>query len=531
MAEQAVIIGAGPAGLTAAYELLERTAIRPLVLEATDLVGGISRTVNWDGNRFDLGGHRFFSRSDRVTQWWLRMLPLQGAPARDDLEGGRSARLAAGEPPGWQPGGPDPEQTDRVMLIRRRLSRILHRRRLFDYPVTLSAATLRNLGAAEVLKIGAGYLRARVRPIRPERNLEDFFINRFGRALYAAFFRDYTEKVWGVPCREIRPEWGSQRIKGLSVGKAIWHALTARRRRRGAIGQKGTETSLIERFLYPKFGPGQMWEAAADAVRERGGEVRLRSAVVGVEHDGRRVLAVRVRDGAAGQEYTVRGDRFFSTMPLRDLVRAMGAAAPADARTVAEGLVYREFLTVALLVRRMRLTANGPDLIPDNWIYIQEPDVRLGRVQIFNNWSPYMVRDPAAVLLGLEYFCSEGDDLWSRPDADVIRLATQETAAIGFIDPADVVGAVVHRMPKAYPAYFGTYDRLGEVRRFLDGLENFFPLGRNGMHRYNNMDHSMLTAMAAVDNIVAGRSDKANLWSINAEEDYHEVQSGADRSP
>ncbi|MDO9693396.1 MAG: NAD(P)/FAD-dependent oxidoreductase [Candidatus Latescibacteria bacterium] len=501
--KRAAIIGAGPAGLTAALELLERTDVVPVVFEASDALGGLSRTVVHAGNRIDIGGHRFFSKSDRVMDWWLRILPQQGTPA------------------------PDPATTDAVMLVRSRLSRIFYLRRFFDYPVTLSLQTVRNLGPARMLRIGLGYARARLLPVRPERNLEDFFINRFGRELYGTFFRDYTEKVWGVPCRAIRPEWGAQRIKGLSITGALIHAARGIFGRDGSVRQKGVETSLIERFLYPKFGPGQMWEEVARRVVERGGEIHHGSRCVGMDVADGRVTAVRIEDAASGRTTAHAADYVISTMPVLDLVAGLGGGVPANVREVAAGLRYRDFITVGLLLDRLLIrnetSRPTPDnLIPDNWIYIQEPDVRLGRLQVFNNWSPYLVADPTKAWLGLEYFCNEGDDLWSMDDASFADFAVAELAQIGVIDPADVRDRVVIRMPKTYPAYFGTYDRFGEIRAHLDTLVNLFPIGRNGMHRYNNQDHSMLTAMAAVDAIASGATDKTAIWDVNVEGEYHE---------
>lgn len=530
----AIIIGAGPAGLTAAWELLDRTDITPVVFEATGDLGGISKTVNYKGNRIDIGGHRFFSKSDRVMEWWLNIMPLQGAPARDDIALGRVVPLARearnrnlrAPAPAVAP-APDPEQTDRVMLHRSRVSRIFFNRRFFKYPITLEAETLRNLGLVRVARIGMSYVLNRLRPARRERSLEDFFINRFGPELYRTFFRDYTEKVWGVPCRQIKPEWGAQRIKGLSVTQAIWHALRKPFLKKSTLSQKDVETSLIEQFMYPKLGPGQMWEEVAHQVRAQGGEIHLQHRVVGLQaHEGRLVSAT-VRDERSGALRTVEADWFFSTMPVQDLIAALGEAPPAEVREVAAGLVYRDFVTVGLLLRRLAIrnetsTPTVNDIVPDNWIYIQESDVKIGRLQIFNNWSPYMVKDPDTVWIGLEYFCNVGDELWSLSDPEFARLAVSELVKIGIIDEADVLDQVVIRMPKTYPAYFGTYDRFAVIRSWVDGLANLFLIGRNGMHRYNNQDHSMLTAMVAVDNIRAGRTDKASVWDVNVEGKYHE---------
>jgi protoporphyrinogen oxidase len=513
--QRAVIVGAGPAGLTAAFELLERTGVRPVVLEASDALGGLARTVNHNGNRIDIGGHRFFSKSDRVLDWWFRMLPPEatGLGAFPIRYKGASSQIRT-------EGGADPSTTDEILLVRSRKSRIYHLRKLFDYPFRLSPHTLANLGALRALRIGASYLRARLQPIREERNLEQFFVNRFGRELYRTFFESYTEKVWGVPCRRISAAWGAQRVKGLSVTKALLHAL-AKPFRNGDMAQSGTETSLIERFLYPKFGPGQMWETCARRVEAKGGCILKQRRAERFLRDGNRITAVVARDLAGGAEEVHEGDLFFSTMPVKDLVRGMEGV-PAAVREVAEGLVYRDFITVGLLVDGLRIREKDGSRVRDNWIYIQEPDVRVGRLQIFNNWSPWLVRDPSKTWIGLEYFCDEGDELWTLPDDAMADLAAAELVRIGILDSPRTLDRTVLRVQKAYPAYFGSYDRFGEVRAWVDGIENLFLVGRNGMHRYNNQDHSMLAAMTVVDNLVAGRRGMTNVWDVNTEQAYHE---------
>ncbi len=515
------IIGAGPAGLTAALELLRRSDFTPLVLEASETVGGISRTVVHDGNRMDIGGHRFFSKSDWVMDWWRGILPIaapEDANAAVRITYQNRSRDVAVAPP-----SADGEAGDRVMLVRRRLSRIYYLRRFFDYPVKLNLNTVRNLGLARMARIGASYAWARAFPRRPERSLEDFLINRFGRALYETFFRDYTEKVWGVPCTEISAEWGAQRIKGLDVGKALRHALRQTLRAgRDDTAQKRVQTSLIERFLYPKHGPGQLWEEVARRVEAGGGRVLFGHAVVGLDLDaGGRATRVRVRrpDGA---EESLAADWVLSSMPVKDLVAGLRPAPPPAVAEVAAALPYRDFLTVGLLLRRMKGGDAPNGMPPDNWIYVQEHDVRVGRLQIFNNWSPGMVRDPDTIWIGLEYFCREGDDLWRMADDALIAFAAGELETIGLAAAGDVLTGTVVRMPKAYPAYFGAYERFDTVRAHLDAIPNLFLVGRNGMHRYNNQDHSMLTARIAVDKIIAGDTDKAALWAVNVDDSYHE---------
>jgi protoporphyrinogen oxidase len=430
--------------------------------------------------------------------------------------------------------GSDPHAADNVMLLRHRLSRIYFLRRFFDYPVALTPQLLRNLGPARTVKIGAGYARARVRPIKPERSLEDFMIKRFGTELYRTFFMDYTAEVWGVPCDQIAPEWGAQRIKGVSVSKAVMHAVKHIVSRDKSVRQKSTETSLIEQFMYPKFGPGQMWEEVARRVEAAGGTVKLCQTVTGIATDGDKIVSVTVRDERTGETSRIDADYVFSTMPVKHLVAAISPAAPESVRNIAAALPYRDFITVGVLAKKLTLPGGvGPtNLVPDNWIYIQERDVKIGRLQIFNNWSPYLVADPEhTVWLGLEYFCNEGDGLWSMADDDFLQFAIGELAKIGVIDAADVLDGTVRRVPKTYPAYFGAYDNFDDIRAYVDRFENLFLLGRNGMHRYNNADHSMLTAMTAVDNIAAGITDKSNIWSVNTEEDYHEeIQQPADEA-
>lgn len=500
-----LIAGAGPAGLTAALELLRRSDCVPVVFESLDDVGGISRTINHRGNRMDIGGHRFFSKSDWVMQWWQDMMPV----APDRTADGLSLIPEA----------------DRHLLVRPRLSRIYFLRKFFSYPVSLSVQTLRNLGAVRLVRIGISYAWACVFKRKPERNLEDFFVNRFGKTLYATFFRDYTEKVWGRQCRDISPEWGAQRIKGLSVISALRHAARKLLSRTSAdVTQKGTNTSLIERFLYPKYGPGQMWHIVADEVRAKGGTIHLNHTVVAVRMDGQQVVSVSTRD-QEGRTRTWEGDHFISTMPISELVAKMDPAPPADVQEVGQGLCYRDFITLGLLVRKLKPTPQGAgplNLVPDTWIYIQEPDVKIGRLQVFNNWSPSLVSTPDAVWLGLEYFCQEGDELWTMSEPDFFRFAVSELEKIDLIDAADVLDHHLVHVPKAYPAYFGSYDRFSAIRDYTDTIPNLYLVGRNGMHRYNNQDHSMLTAKFAVDDIIAGNVSKQGLWDVNVDDDYHE---------
>jgi protoporphyrinogen oxidase len=520
MKKTAIIIGAGPAGLTAAYELLTRSDIHPIVLEKSAAMGGISRTVHYKGNRIDIGGHRFFSKSDRVMNWWLGHMPIDAAASggRRISYQGQSRDVNGRTSIGEAGGG------DAVMLIRQRKSRIYFLRRFFDYPIRLSAQTLWKLGLLRTVKIGLSYLRTVLFPPKKVENLEDFFISRFGRELYLTFFKSYTEKVWGVPCDQISAEWGAQRIKGLSITKSLIHFLkTATNRKASDVGQKSTETSLIENFMYPRLGPGQLWELVAEKILAMGGEIVTEVDVKRIHCRGREVVSIGATD-AEGVERVFAGDYFFSTMPIQELVRALDIPAPPAVREISEGLQYRDFITVGLLASKLSVQdRTSPNLlIKDNWIYIQEPDVTAGRLQIFNNWSPFLVKDPDTVWIGVEYFCYDTDPIWKRPDEEIAALAKRELEQIGILRQADVLDATVIRVPKTYPAYFGVYERFDELRQYLDEFPNLFLVGRNGMHKYNNQDHSMLTAMTAVDNILAGRAGKENIWAVNTEMEYHE---------
>ena len=519
---KAVIIGAGPAGLTAAYELLKRTDVAPVVLEKSDYMGGISRTVRYKGNRIDIGGHRFFSKVDRVMNWWLEILPIECDAADSALQisyqGKKRTLDAAGT-------GPDPKLTDEVMLVRQRKSRIFFSRQFFDYPIRLSVETLTKLGLLKTIRIGISYVYAMLFPIHQETNLEEFFINRFGRELYNTFFKSYTEKVWGIACSQISAEWGAQRIKGLSILKTLTHIL---KKQFGStpsgLSQKDTETSLIERFMYPKLGPGQMWEEVARRVREQGSEININMDVRKIHASGNRVVAVEAVDSSTNIATRYEADFFFSTMPIQELMIALDPPPPAEIRAISDGLIYRDFITVGLLLDELKISDNaaGKKLIEDNWIYVQEPDVLVGRLQIFNNWSPYLLADPSKVWIGLEYFCFETDDFWKKSDAEILEIGKAEMVKLGIIEASKVLDGCVIRMPKTYPAYFGAYERFPQLREWIQGYENLFLVGRNGMHKYNNQDHSMLTAMTAVDNIAAGRTDQSNIWAVNTEQEYHE---------
>jgi protoporphyrinogen oxidase len=517
--QTAIIIGAGPAGLTAAIELQRHSGIKPVVIEAGQQAGGISRTVRYKGNRIDIGGHRFFSKSDRVMRWWLEMMPVEGGASEDGQLSYQDQQRDI--PAATQ--AHDPQTEDLVMLVRQRKSRIYYSRRFFDYPIILTVATFRNMGLVRTVRCGISYMRSALLPRREERSLEDFIINRFGHQLYLTFFKSYTEKVWGVPCHEISAEWGAQRIKGLSLKGVVTHFLKKAfgPKDSGNIAQKKTETSLIEKFLYPKLGPGQLWEYAAELVKKGGGEIHLGIQIDRINVERNKIVSVEGLNGA-GERVTYKGDYFFSTMPVRDLVRALSAPVPAEVTEVSEGLMYRDFITVGLLAGKLSVTEKDGSPLKDNWIYIQEPDVTVGRLQIFNNWSPWLVSSPDKVWIGLEYFCNETDPLWKLSDEEMAKFAIEEISRIGILKAGDVEDWHVVHVPKTYPAYFGSYNRFDVIRNYLDGFENLFLVGRNGMHKYNNQDHSMLTAMTAVENILNGVKTKDNIWAINTEMEYHE---------
>lgn len=513
----AIIIGAGPAGLTAALELLEKTDIKPIVFEKSNDMGGISKTVNYKGNRIDIGGHRFFSKSDKIMDWWARILPVQAQTG----EGEKSVTISyqnkqrVVELPG---NGHTLEKEEKVMLVRNRLSRIYYRRKFFNYPISLSWDTLEKLGLVNVMMIVSSYLYIKVFPKKKIESLEDYIISGFGKKLYLTFFKDYTEKVWGIPCNELSADWGAQRIKGISIKSIIAHAIRIKKDK--SIRQKNTQKSLIEKFLYPKLGPGQLWEEVALRIKKEGGEINTNTKVIGFDLQDNVFEGVWV-DNGNGRIY-VKGDYFFSSMPVAELVKCMGWHVPNEIQKIANALKYRDFITVGLLVKELKIKNRDGSSILDNWIYIQEKDVKIGRLQIFNNWSPYMVKDSDTVWLGLEYFCNEGDEIWSMDDQSLIEFGTRELSKLGIIDIGSFLDGTVIKVPKAYPAYVGSYNKFDQVKDFFTNYENLFLIGRNGMHRYNNQDHSMLTAIASVEYIIDDLKCKDHIWNINEESEYIE---------
>jgi protoporphyrinogen oxidase len=463
--ERVLVCGAGPAGLTAAY-VLGRAGTPTTVLEASGEVGGLARTSRYKEYLFDIGGHRFFTKIQPVQALWDELLG-------DDL------------------------------IDVPRLSRIHYRGRFFQYPLRATDALV-GLGIWRTCRVLLSYLWCRLRPSPVEDNFEQWVSNRFGSELYRIFFKTYTEKVWGIPCTEIRSEWAAQRIQGLSLARAIL-AATPLQRRSNEI------RTLIDEFKYPRLGPGQMWERCRDQVRSHGGEVLMRHRVEGFETDGQRVIACHVQTPEGKRR--IEAEHFISTLSLKTLVQAFGERAPKAVRAAADRLAYRDFILVALVVDR-------GDLFPDNWIYVHTPGVAVGRVQNFNNWSPAMVPVPDTTVLGLEYFCTRGDAVWNQTDAELIALASQELSALGLAGGATVRDGTVVRVPEAYPIYNSTYrDSVRIVREFLDSLENFHTVGRNGMHKYNNQDHSMLSAMLVVENLQGAAHD---VWAVNCDFEYQE---------
>ncbi len=521
MSKKAIIIGAGPAGLTAAYELLQRSDYSPIIIEENDFVGGISATLDYKNNKIDMGGHRFFSKSERVMKWWLDILPLQGTPSKDDTILERNVELSDIK------GAPDPEKTDRVMLKRNRLSRIYYLKTFFNYPVSLNMDTIKGLGLWRMFKIGCSYMKALAFPIKEEKSLEDFMINRFGKELYLTFFKDYTEKLWGIDCNKISAEWGAQRIKGISILKVLKQIINNLSGKKG----KAVETSFIESFFYPKFGPGHMWQNVANDIIEKGGKIIFNETVTRVIKYENKIVAIEAID-KNGNKKVYEGDLFISTMPVKDLVEAMNDV-PNNIKDIASGLMYRDFRVVGVLLNKLKLknttqikTINN--IVPDTWIYIQERDVKLGRLQVFNNWSPYLVDNfKDTVWIGLEYFCNENDHIWNDENDKFIEFAINEADKIGIFDKNDVLDAYTHKVKKAYPAYFGTYDKFDDVKQYVNNIENLYLVGRNGMHRYNNMDHSTLAAMKTVDLILGDINDREEIWAVNTESDYHEEKKTA----
>jgi protoporphyrinogen oxidase len=507
-----VIIGAGPAGLTAALELSKHPDYSVKLVEQSNQVGGISRTVNYKGNLIDLGGHRFFSKHDKVLKWWADIMPVKGEINTKTITYHNKKKAL--------PKNLNLTHSQFSLLLRPRKSRIYYRNHFFDYPLQLKYKLLKGLGFYKSFLISLGILRARLWPIKPEKNLEDFYINRFGKELYNTFFKDYTKKIWGKDCKEISSEWGRQRVKSLSISRIIRHSI-ANAFRTPSLLNKKTETSLIEYFLYPAKGPGQMWELVKDKCLANGVELIMQARVneVGVK-DSRAEYVCYKND--EGETLKLKADYVISSMPVRPFIKSLTSVVPKKVQQIAEGLEYRDFIIVGLLLKDILLKDKKQKIVSDNWLYIQDNTVQVGRLQLFNNWSPFMVEEPTNVWLGAEYFCNRTDELWRLDDEDLISFAVKELERIGVINSNDVLDGTVVRAPKAYPSYTGAYESFGLIKDYLSTLKNIYPVGRNGMHKYNNQDHSMLTAFKATNMILNNSRDFEALWSINTEEVYNE---------
>ncbi|MBP5352693.1 MAG: NAD(P)/FAD-dependent oxidoreductase [Alphaproteobacteria bacterium] len=498
----ALIIGAGPAGLTTAFELLQKTDIKPILLEKTDHVGGMCISVPYKGNLMDVGGHRYFTKFEKVKQWWLQFLPLQTMPSSDDLKINRDLKLPIS--PDY-----DPEKIDDVMLKRYKLSRIYYLRRFFDYPVSLNFATIFGLGPIRMTKIFLSYVKAKAFPIKNEKTAEDFLINTFGKELYQTFFKDYTEKLWGIECKEISAEWGRERIRGIY----FWETLISLFKNIFIHKPKPEDP-----FLYPKLGPGQLWDKVAEKIKNQGGEFIFNCAVTALHSQNGKIESVSVRK-ADGSVEQMHADYVISSLPIQNLIGMLNDV-PQDVQDVADGLMYRNFRAAAILLNKMKLKnttkmATVNNILPDTWVYIQESDVKMGRMQMYNNWSPYLLQNQDNVWIAFEYFSGDNDDIWTMPAAEFEQLAVEEGCKIGIIEKEDVLDVTSYKLEKGYPAYFGAYKDFATIRRYLDTLSNLYPVGRNGLHKYINIDHVILSGIAAADNIAQNMPTKDNIWNID----------------
>ena len=526
------VIGAGPAGLAFSDKLIElKNDVTIDIYEKSKYIGGISKTINYKGNRIDIGGHRFFSKSDEVMRWWTNKFPIDISSLKhsDLISYQNSIRNVEG----FKTVNDQNKTDNRIMLVRKRKSRILYSGKLYDYPLKLNLKTIKNIGSIRLLSVGISYLKSKLNN-KKAKNLEDFIVSRFGYKLYSMFFESYTKKVWGRHPKDISPEWGAQRIKGLSIRKVIIdiaQKLLSKSiyKKSNGLSQKNTETSLIERFLYPKYGPGQMWEEVANDLKKRNVKIFMNTPIIGIEYssDKQKAEAIIYND-ENGKVKKQKYDYIISTMPIKELTKISKSKSndnifPPDILKIADSLPYRDFITIGLLIKQM----SGPqnELLDDTWIYVQEPNVKVGRIQIFNNWSPYLVADKNNYWIGLEYFCNENDELWNKNDDELIKLAKSEILELKLTSSDSFIDSTVIKEPKTYPAYFDSYANIDTLIDCLNKINNLFLIGRNGMHKYNNQDHSMLSGFRAAEIIANNKvnyQSKETLWQINVEQEYHE---------
>jgi len=514
--KKVIIIGAGPAGLSTAYELLKNSNDYDVtIVEESNSIGGISKTVNHNGNRMDLGGHRFFTKIDRVNNFWNEIMPIQGKDSFDDKILKRKKTLS--------PNGPDPEKESTVRLVRQRVSRIYYLKKFFDYPVSLKKSTIKSMGMKNFILCGFSYLKTLFIK-KKEDSLENFYINRFGKKLYSMFFEKYTYKLWGRHPKNISADWGAQRVKGLSIIEVLKNALNI---------SKKQETSLIDEFTYPKYGPGSLWEEVANKITEMNGKILLNHKVTKITKKDTIIKSIECTNNE--NIIKLSGDIFISSMPIKDLITSIDTKVPNKVMSTAKNLPYRDFVTIGILVKKLNLKneTNIPTLnniVPDCWIYVQEDNVKMGRIQVFNNWSPYMVNKPKdTVWLGLEYFCDEGDSFWNKNNNELKDYATEELIKMGIINNDKVLDFHVEKVKKAYPAYFDSYKDIDVVKKYIDKIDNLYCVGRNGQHRYNNMDHSVMTGFLTADYLLGKIDNKNDIWNVNTEKTYHEEKNNNEK--
>lgn len=505
-----VIIGAGPAGLSAALSILENTDYKPIIIEKDSEIGGLSKTLK-NGDFFtDIGPHRFFTKNDKVMNLWTSLLSVQGKSAIDDLILGRN----------FNENGANPETEDNVFLKRKRFSRIYYRKHFIDYPIKINPSIFIAMGLFKSIQAGFSYIKSCFFKLN-ETNLETFMINRFGRVLYELFFEGYTYKVWGIHPKMIQKEWGEQRIKKISLLGILINAI------KSAIHlNKEKETSLIDEYFYPKFGSSQMWESMANRIIELGGKIMLNTQVIGINNDNSKITSIKILDKISRNEDIIDVTNVISSMPIKDLIINMENV-PSNISEIASNLPYRDFILVNFVTKNLNLKNNTKhktinNIAPDSWIYLQDSDITAGRMDIMNNFSPYFVKDfKNNIVINLEYFCNENDEFWTKSDVEIIEFAQQELLKINALDKNDIKLSRVFRITKAYPSYFGSYENFDKIKDFINSIENLYPIGRNGQHKYNNMDHSILSGIIVAD-ILKNNSEKKNIWNINTEQNYQE---------